>query len=49
MIPEDTLPTNIYISSYLSHCTVQYSTQSVSLMAEAQQDSCMLTASRLAH
>ena len=24
MVPEDTVPTNIYMSSYLSHHTVQY-------------------------
>ena len=27
MVPEDTVPTNVYMNSYLSHCTVQYGAQ----------------------
>ena len=29
MVPEDTVPTNIYTSSYLSHHTVQYEVHSI--------------------
>ena len=29
MVPEDRVPTNIYMSSYLSHRTVQYEGHSV--------------------
>ena len=28
MVPEDTIPTNVYTSSYLSHHTVQYRSHS---------------------
>ena len=24
MVPEDTVPTNVYTSNYLRHCTVKY-------------------------
>ena len=30
MVPEDTIPTNVYMSNYLSHRTVQYDVHSLS-------------------
>ena len=40
MVPEDTIPTNIYMSSYLRHHTVQYSDHSHSDSC-SKQNSCM--------
>ena len=37
MVPEDNVPTNIYMSNYLSHGTVQYGAHS----PDSQQESCM--------
>ena len=38
-VPEDTIPTNVYTSSYLSHHTVQYSIHSIQWLAH-EQHSC---------
>ena len=53
-VPEDTLPTNIYTSSYLSHCTVQYKGQSVELRSSLNPTTSrvvvqMQATSRVAH
>ena len=36
MVPEDTIPTNIYTSSYLRQHTVQYGSQSGTNQSESQ-------------
>ena len=38
MVPEDTVPTNVYTSNYLSHSTVQYGVHSL-----AKQQSSWIT------
>ena len=54
MVPEDTVPTNVYTSSYLSHGTVQYGTRAFPVHSLAEQQSsqiisCALAISRVAH
>ena len=38
-VPEDTVPTNVYTSNYLSHRTVQYES-SVQSSAQSNTDPC---------
>ena len=39
-VPEDTVPTNVYTNSYLSHHTVQYGTQMIPEPC-GEQNSCV--------
>ena len=51
MVPEDTVPTNVYMSSYLRHRTVQYGDQSFIGFIHrvtTPENSCALTTSSVA-
>ena len=48
-VPEDTVPTNVYMSSYSSHHTVQYGVHSLAGQESSRIIICMLTTSRVAH